>query len=202
MFGRHWRGFGEWDFGGRAFGGRGEDGGFWGSGTWGPGSWGHGRWGRHGGGRMFQQGDLRYVILSLIAERPRHGYELIKELEDRSGGLYAPSPGAIYPILTLLEEQGFATATPEAGGKKLYAITDEGRAVLAQNQVQVDAIFARIEMMGRAGRAAAPPKDLIQAMGLLKQALALRIGRAPWSAEEIAKVRTIIERAAGDVTQV
>ncbi len=66
----------------------------------------------------------------------------------------------------------------------------------------VDAIFARIDMMARAGQAAAPPVELIQAMGLLKQALALRCGRAPWTAQEIGKVRTILERAAGDVTQV
>ncbi len=71
------------------------------------------------------RGDLRYVILSLIADAPRHGYELIKALEERSGGLYVPSPGAVYPILTLLEEQGYTVAATEAGGKKLYTITDE-----------------------------------------------------------------------------
>ena len=79
-------------------------------------------------GRMFDQGDLKLVVLRLLDEKPRHGYEIIKALEERSGGLYSPSPGAVYPTLQLLEELGYARAVDEGGGRKIYEITDEGRA--------------------------------------------------------------------------
>src|SRR5690349_7153948 len=91
------------------------------------------------GGRMFEQGDLKLVILRLLEEKPRHGYEIIKELEGRFGGAYAPSPGTVYPTLTLLEDMGYARAVPEGeGGKKVYEITDEGRKYLAEHSTTVD----------------------------------------------------------------
>src|SRR5918911_1521235 len=80
------------------------------------------RGGPFGGGRMFEQGDLKYVILRLLEEKPRHGYEVIKELEERFRGLYSPSPGTVYPTLTMLEEMGYARGTQEEGGKKIYEI--------------------------------------------------------------------------------
>src|ERR1700757_1823367 len=82
-----------------------------------------GRWG--GGMRMFGAGDLRYVILQLISEKPSHGYEIIKSIEEKLGGAYAPSPGVIYPMLTMLEEMGHATVVTD-GPRKLYTITEEG----------------------------------------------------------------------------
>jgi DNA-binding PadR family transcriptional regulator len=103
--------------------------------------------GRHGwgrGGRMFEQGDLKYVILQLLSEKPRHGYEVIKALEERLGGTYSPSPGAVYPTLTMLEDMGYARETTGDAGKKVYEITDEGRAYLEQNKGAVDEIFDRI----------------------------------------------------------
>ena len=96
------------------------------------------------GGRMFEQGDLKYVILRLLEEKPRHGYDIIKELESRFGGSYAPSPGTVYPTLTMLEDLGFARVVPEEGGKKIYEITDEGRKHLAEHSTTVDDIFERI----------------------------------------------------------
>src|SRR6202048_1508295 len=111
-----------------------------GRGHFGPG---FGRGGRHGlkgdlGGsdfmrarRMLAQGDLRLIALALIAEQPRHGYEIIKVLEDRTAGWYSPSPGIVYPTLTYLEEAGYLTAEVE-GAKKRYAITEEGRAPLEE----------------------------------------------------------------------
>src|ERR1700742_4303903 len=84
--------------------------------------------------RIFEQGDLRLVLLKLIADQPRHGYELIKAVEDSVGGAYSPSPGVVYPTLTLLEELGYATAQEE-GGKKLFSITPEGEAYL-QSQAE------------------------------------------------------------------
>src|SRR5579862_740445 len=111
----------------------GMGGGFWGT-PWGAGFWGGpgtgpggGPGGRRGGfrGRMFEQGDLKYVILQLLSEKPRHGYEVIKALEERLGGAYSPSPGAVYPTLTMLEDLGYARATTEESGKKIYEITAE-----------------------------------------------------------------------------
>ena len=95
-------------------------------------------------GRLFEQGDLKYVILRLLEDKPRHGYEIIKELESRFGGSYAPSPGTVYPTLTMLEDLGFARVVPEEGGKKIYEITDDGRKHLAEHSTTVDDIFERI----------------------------------------------------------
>ena len=103
--------------------------------------------GRWRSGRMFEQGDLRYVVLRLLEEKPRHGYEIIKALEERFGGAYAPSPGVVYPTLQLLEDLGYARIMPGAEGKKVYEITDAGRAHLAENRVTVDSIFDRISKL-------------------------------------------------------
>src|SRR6201988_1589228 len=89
-------------------------------------------------GRKLASADLQLILLALLAEKPSHGYELIKSLEDRSGGFYAPSPGMIYPALTYLEEIGHATVEAD-GTKKLYRITDQGLAYLQQNRAAVDA---------------------------------------------------------------
>ena len=120
--------------------------------------------GRHGGGgdfgggdmmragRMLAQGDLRLLALALIAEQPRHGYEIIKVLEEKTEGWYAPSPGIVYPTLTYLEEAGYVTAKTD-GTKKLYTITDEGRVYLEQNRAFVDAVMERLAAVGEsAGR--------------------------------------------------
>ena len=97
--------------------------------------------------RMLAQGDLRLIALALIAEQPRHGYEIIKLLEEKTGGWYAPSPGMVYPTLTYLEEAGHVTAQTE-GAKKLYTITAEGRAYLAENRAFVDAVLDRLTVIG------------------------------------------------------
>ena len=101
---------------------------------------GHGGRGGRGGGRMFQHGDLRLLILALIAEAPRHGYEMIREIESRLGGAYAPSPGVVYPTLTMLEELGYVTSATTEGSKRQYTVTPEGTAHLAASQATVDAI--------------------------------------------------------------
>src|SRR5581483_3702879 len=134
----------------------------------GPG--GFGRWGG-GGGRIFGPGDLRLVLLALIAEQPRHGYELIKEIEQRFGGAYAPSPGSVYPTLTWLEELGYVRATASEGTKRLFEITDEGRAFLAENQATVDGVMARMGLAARAMTGHAAPDVIYQAMHTLKAAL-------------------------------
>jgi len=120
--------------------GRGPFGGF-------GGRHGHKQGGGFGGreGRVFDSGELKLVILALIAEKPRHGYELMKDLGERVGGEYTPSPGVVYPTLTMLEEMGFATQAPDANNRKLYTVTPEGETFLADNKAQVDAIFARLD---------------------------------------------------------
>ena len=101
---------------------------------------------------MFDGGELRLVILALVAEKPRYGYEIIKALGERVGGDYSPSPGVVYPTLTMLEEMGYASASQDQAGRKLYTLTPEGEKVLAESKAQVDAIFARFGE----GQAAAP----------------------------------------------
>src|SRR5277367_721362 len=90
-------------------------------------------------GRVFDHGDLRLVVLQLIAEKPRHGYEIIKAIEEKVGGAYSPSPGVVYPTLTMLEELGHVTVA-EQDGKKLHALTDAGREYLDANRPAIDAL--------------------------------------------------------------
>ena len=97
--------------------------------------------------RMLAQGDLRLIALALIAQAPRHGYEIIKQLEEKTADWYSPSPGIVYPTLTYLEEAGYVTAAAE-GSKKLYTITDEGRAYLEANRELVDVVLDRLAAFG------------------------------------------------------
>lgn len=157
----------------------------------------HGWGGRHGygGGRMFDQGDLRLVVLSLIAEQPRHGYELIKEIDARSGGAYAPSPGVIYPLLTMLEEMGFARLEASDGAKKLYAITPEGQADLAANQSTAERLLERLASV-RASVSGGRAPQIVRAVENLRLALRLRLERGPFSEEEAQKIAAAIDAAA------
>lgn len=173
--------------GGRLFGGPHRHGG-------GPGGTG-GFGGRGGHGeRVFHHGTLRLVVLALIAESPRHGYEIIKAIEERLAGSYSPSPGVIYPTLTLLQELGHVTVE-EHEGKKRYSITDDGRQYLAENQAAVDAVMARMQDVSkRFGGGPAP--QIIRAMENLKLALRLRMSRGPLTDEQLQAVAAAIDAAA------
>lgn len=145
MFGHRHRGHAERMFAFMA--GRGGHGGF--------GPFGHGfRGGRGGGrgdfraGRMLGDGDLKLIALALLEEGPRHGYDLIKALEERSSGIYSPSPGVVYPTLTFLEEAGYAVSETQ-GTKKVFSITDAGRAHLDENRGAVEAVLEQLERFGR-----------------------------------------------------
>ncbi len=94
---------------------------------------------RRRGRQRIQRGDIKYLLLALLAEHPQHGYQLIKELENRWGGLYRPSPGSVYPTLQLLEEGGYLSSEP-VEGKKVYSITESGRELLAENQEALQAM--------------------------------------------------------------
>ena len=150
------------------------------------------------GGRMFEQGDLKLVILRLLEEKPRHGYEIIKELEERSGGRYAPSPGTVYPTLTMLEEMGHASSAQADGGKKVYSITDAGRTYLRDNRTTVDNVFERLSELGASifGDAVRPAHE---AMGELGRAYWRATMRGPKTPETITKVAEILRRAAADL---
>lgn len=157
----------------------------------------HGR--RHGGRhgrRLFDYGELRVLLLALIGEQPRHGYELIKLLEERFGGAYSPSPGVIYPTLAWLDDMGFAAIEAEDGGRKRYRITTEGEAFLTANRASADDLLAR-------ARAASGPADapapVVRAMQNLKLALRLRFRSGPVSREAAEQIAAAIDAAAQTV---
>ncbi len=166
----------------------------------GPGWGGGGRGGPGGGwrgGRMFEQGDLKLVVLRLLEEKPRHGYDIIKALEDRTGGVYSPSPGAVYPTLQLLEELGHARAVDEGGGRKIYEITDAGRAHLAEHRTAADDLFDRVS--GVAGAGAEAFGELAGAFGALGRVAFQAATRAGGDRERLRAAREVLERAAREL---
>lgn len=187
-----WSGDEEYGFHGRrgrhgGFGHQGESFGDWGDLQGG---------GRRGGGRMLGHGDLKLLLLALIEQQPRHGYELIRTIEEMFLGQYSPSPGAIYPTLTMLEELGYASVANEQGGRKLYAITDEGRAYLDANRTAVEAIIERTRESARMLAKLSVPMTVRKAMHALKHAVLMR--GADWK-NEAQRVAAILERAAADI---
>jgi len=150
-------------------------------------------------GRVFDHGDLRLVMLQLIAEKPRHGYEIIKAIEERGGGAYSPSPGVVYPTLTMLEELGHVTVA-EQDGKKLHALTEAGRAYLEENRGAVEALQARMAQVA-ATRAEEPPPSVIRATENLKLALRLKLQQGRLSEEQARAVAAALDAAATAVEQ-
>ena len=150
---------------------------------------------------MFEQGDLKYVILQLLEEKPRHGYEIIKALEEKFGGMYSPSAGTVYPTLTLLEDLGYASVAVEDGGKKIYSITDEGRAYLAQNRSAVDDIFERITELGSTFLSDAV-MDVNRAIKNVAQATYRGAPRIFRDKEALAKIRETLERTAREIDDI
>ena len=150
-------------------------------------------------GRMFDGGELRLVILALIAEKPRYGYEVIKELGERVGGDYSPSPGVVYPTLTMLEEMGYASASLDPQGRKLYAVTPEGEKVLADNKAQIDAILARF---GDSDSRFAGFVSVKRAMLNLRSALQLRLRGRAATPDEIQAIVDALDAAAKTIERV
>lgn len=153
-----------------------------------------------GGGRrrIFEGGALRLVLLKLIEERPRHGYDLIREIEARSGGAYAPSPGVVYPTLTLLQDMGLASEESAEGARKLFAVTDAGRAHLAERAAEVAAAMARLAALAelRERTDAAPVR---RAMHNLKAALHDRLSQSGVDRTVIFEVAGLIDEAAARI---
>ena len=171
-------------------------GGGWGRG-WGEGwggDWGGGRGGRHRR-RVFDGGELRLVLLKLIADQPRHGYDLIRAVEELTHGTYAPSPGVVYPTLTMLQDMGLIEEAKGEGARKAFQVTAEGEAHLAEKAEEVAALIARLEDIGSDQRKAggAPIK---RAVGNLLSALWHRATREDADEEMLHGIAAILDEAA------
>lgn len=149
---------------------------------------GHGRGGGRPGGRPLGHGDLRLLILSLIAETPRHGYDLIQEIETRTGGTYKPSPGVMYPALEIIQDLGWAEVRQESG-KKTFHITAEGEAELVREAATIEAVRTRLADLLRADESA-DPTDIRSAMHRLRRAV---ISAARETSADEARQRRIVE---------
>lgn len=158
-------------------------------------------------GRKLGAADLQLIILAQLKEKARHGYELIKALEERSGGFYVPSPGMVYPALTYLEETGLAVVFESEGAKKLYRITPEGEARLKQDETIADAILSQLERMGRrmdrvreVFAAEAEEEGLVQDLRTARRELRTVLRerrRSP--ADEQQRIAAILKRAADEI---
>ncbi|MEF7615387.1 PadR family transcriptional regulator [Aquincola sp. MAHUQ-54] len=149
------------------------------------------------GHRVFGQGGLRLVLLQLIADKPSHGYELIKAVEDRLHGTYSPSPGVVYPTLTWLEELGYTTVEDSEGARKRYAITDAGQAYLSEHREAVDELLARFNRHGP-GRHERPP-EIARAIENFKLALRMRLSQGPLSKTQVHALVDVLDAAAKQV---
>lgn len=152
--------------------------------------------GRERGGRgprVFAPGDLKLLLLALIAEQPAHGYDLIRKIEGLFEGAYCPSPGVIYPTLTFLEESEMVAGDAQAG-KKLYTVTDAGRQSLEDQAVALEGVRMRIDVSKRSLRGHDRPPEIHEAVHNLRHALQMHHGR--WSPEEILRVSELLNSAA------
>jgi DNA-binding PadR family transcriptional regulator len=172
------------------------------SGGWGPfhfefddSGFGGSRRGGRRSRRMFESGELRLVLLKLIADEPRHGYDLIRAIEDLTGGEYAPSPGVVYPTLTLLQDMGLIEEAPGEGPRKPFQVTEEGRAHLEEKADEVEALFDRL-------REFAPKEShhggatIGRGIQNLMAAVRNRVSRVGWDDELTHEITSILDEAA------
>ena len=145
--------------------------------------------------RMFDGGELRLVLLKLIADEPRHGYDLIKAIEELTGGAYAPSPGVVYPTVAMLDDIGFITERESEGAKKLFEATDAGLTHLAENADQVAALMARLESVGEQ-RSRTDKAPIRRSMGNLRVALQDRLSKGEFSDETLHDIAALIDEVA------
>ncbi len=170
-----------------------------GRGPFGPG----GPFGFRGEGhRVFGRGDIKFALLELLQERPMYGYEMMKVLEEKSGGFYAPSPGSIYPTLQMLEDRGLVSVQ-EVEGKKVYSITDAGRALLAERHKEEEA-FANPWTRWReraTGRGPAPELQALRSEAMEVMRLFVIAGRRSLQdPEQLSHLRSVIERTRKELT--
>lgn len=179
-----------------AMGGRGRfgHGPWWGGGDdWG----GARRGGPRGRGRLFGSGELRLVLLSLIAESPRHGYELIKAIEELTGGAYAPSPGVVYPTLSLMADEGVAEEQADGASRKAFAASAAGRDELAERSEEVEALLGRLKGLGQSEPQASPA--IGRAIANLMVALRSRAAAEGFDRDTAHAIADILDEAARKV---
>ena len=177
-------------------------------GAWGPFNFDFDSDGWGGGGRrgrrtrrMFESGELRLVLLKLIADEPRHGYDLIRAIEELTGGEYAPSPGIIYPTLTLLQDMGLIDEAPGEGPRKSFQVTDEGRAHLDERSDEIEALFERLaDLKPRSENMAGPA--IGRAVKNLMTALSHRVGREGLNDELLHEIAAILDEAAQKIERI
>jgi DNA-binding PadR family transcriptional regulator len=168
---------------------------------WGGPPWGGGKPWKFGpppGGRRFGRGDLKYVILDLLQEGPRHGYDIIRALEERFHGFYSPSPGSVYPTLQLLEDQGYVRGS-EQDGKRVYTITDEGRAFLKERAETVEDVRSRMTEWW--GQGLTPEmRDLAEEVRHIGQTLFHQAAGGGFrDPEKLRRVREVVARARTEI---
>jgi len=162
----------------------------------GRGGWGEPEDGRHGRRRrIFDAGELRLVLLKLISDQPRHGYELIRAIEELSGGLYVPSPGVVYPTLTMLHEMGQIEEAVSGGARKAFSVTSEGTEHLVARKTEVEALFARLIQLATA-RERTDGGPIRRAMQNLRTVLMYRLDREDVPAETLHQAAAILDEAA------
>lgn len=147
--------------------------------------------------RMFDRGDLKYAILGLLEEKPMHGYEVMQRLEEQSGGFYSASPGSVYPVLQLLQDQDYVVSE-EVEGKRVYRITDKGRAFLEEHRERVDNVTDRVSDFG-AWFGSRSMRDVTRSFVHLAQVSFEAATRASGNAEALKTVKDILDRAAKDM---
>lgn len=155
--------------------------------------------GRGGPGRrMFGPGDLRIVALALIEKEPRHGYDLIKAIETLFGGAYAPSPGVVYPTLSMLADEGLIAGVEDGGGKRIFSLTEAGQVWLDENRTAVDGVMQRMALAARLISGEQTPDVVKEALHTLRQAVIMKPG--DWSDAETARVVESLMKAVREVS--
>jgi len=150
-------------------------------------------------GAGFERGEMKYVILYLLADKPRHGYDIIKEMESRFCGFYAPSPGTIYPTLQLLEDQELVRSKEE-DGKRTYEITEKGKLELRDRKEKLDGIWERMDSWK--GFRMDDLNDLFEDLAELKKHARMRMHRRGLNADKLKKIRKIIQNAKDEIISV
>ena len=170
----------------------------------GPMGWGGGPEARGFGGgreRVFDSGELKLVILNHLAEKPSYGYEIIKAIEEKLSGGYAPSPGVVYPTLTLLEEEGLTTPSTSDAGKKVYTVTQAGADYLKENQRRLQEVIDRLTQTGEAFSRGRSPQ-IMRAFMNLRGAVKAKVSRHTLTAEQLKKIADAIDAAARTIDEV
>ena len=172
---------------------------FWAFGVPGCGPRAGGPWARRGRRQVFESGEMKYVILRLLRDKPMHGYEVIRALEEKLGGWYTPSAGTVYPTLQLLEDEGYVRIV-ETEGKKVYHVTPEGEKFLEEHKSTLEEIMERVGDALR-GLAEGPIGDLNSSLGRLAKAAWSQSVRAGMHSERAKKIAEILRRAADEIEQ-